>query len=130
DLSLGEGSSRTSFIERMRRISVISDRTHPDVLDLAEPRQASPADAGERCQDSQDIALFTFPARPVRGEKLRVVAVTRQDLGPADLSIFSSKNERLSEDFEVRPGAIRGYITEIDAAPDGTLEARLGDGDA
>lgn len=129
DLSLGEGTSRTSFLERLRRITVFAEETHPDVVNIAEARRASPADSPERCVDSQDVALFHFPAQPVRGQPLRVVAVTRKDLGPADLSVFSSSNERLNEEFEFHAGAIRGYLVSIDAAPSGTLEARLGDGD-
>lgn len=129
DLSLGEGTSRTSFLERLRRVTVFSEETHADLLDLASPRQASPADSPARCTDSQEIALFTFPARPVRGQPLRVVAVTRRDLGPADLSIFSRDNTRLNENFELHGGAIRGYVASIDEAPLGPLEARLGDGD-
>lgn len=128
DLSLGEGTSRTSFLERIRRITVLGARTPEALAGVAEYRRASPAHAASECKDSLDVAIFAFPRVPHTGAPLRVVATTRRDLGPTDLSLFDEQGRRVPVDFRKLGGPVHGYVLVAEGLSPGRYEARLGDG--
>jgi hypothetical protein len=129
DLSLGAGTSRTSFLERIRRVTVLADHTAESLRSVAEYRQASPARRGAECRDSLEVAIFAFPRVAIAGQPLRIVATTRRDLGPVDLSLFDERGERVpAEARTLGGGPVYGYVLSTDTPPAGRLEARLGDG--
>jgi hypothetical protein len=128
DLSLGAGTSRTSFLERIRRVTVIGDRVPASLQSVAEYRKASPARPRAECRDSQDVAIFAFPRVAHSKRPLHVVATTRRDLGPVDFSIFDERGNRLPVEARALGGPVFGYVLSVDSPPPGRLEARLGDG--
>ena len=89
DLSLGEGTSRTDFLTRITRITVLGKSPGMELAGSAtlRPAAAPTFPPQERCDDHVDAAIFRSPNRPHEGQPLRVIATTRDDPKSAQLTL-------------------------------------------
>ena len=83
DLSLGAGSSRKSFLERITAVTLLATVPGPGLQGAVKRRAAAPVAAPDKsaCKDSPEVALFTSPRQPHPGEPVRVIATAARDLG-------------------------------------------------
>jgi NlpC/P60 family len=128
DLSLGKGTSRKSFLERMTRLTVFGAAPSPAVLGLARFRRPAPVPDSTRCEQGSDATLFATPRAAVAGEKLRFVAVSGRELRPADVFVTGPGGEPVgstTSDLGIGPFA---RVAEAQASAPGTYTARLADG--
>ena len=97
DLSLGEGSSRTDFLSRITRITVLGRTPGPALVANAELRASAPTSipAG-RCADTKRIAIFRSPHRPSTSQPLRVIVTSERDPGLASLVLFAPDGSRIT----------------------------------
>ena len=131
DLSLGEGSSRGSFLERINRIVVIGRPPGPALSGVAELRPAAPpalpADAA--CEDSSGDAIFRTPRRPWPGARLRVIATSHRDPGPVMLALYGPDGARIDAVEHVLGGPPFSRFVELEHPAAGGYRAVLGDGE-
>jgi hypothetical protein len=131
DLSLGEGSSRKSFLERMSQLTVFGKAPGYELLALSRFRApVAPSKLAPKvCKDSTDVALFHSPREPDEGRPLRVIASTRDDTRPASLWLVSPRGVLIAP--EVHDLGVGPYGRWIEhAAPEpGKWRALLADGD-
>jgi cell wall-associated NlpC family hydrolase len=131
DLSLGAGTSRKSFLERITQLTVFGRAPGYELLALSQFRPTVPPKVldPKTCKDSEDIALFRSPREPDPARPLRVVAVTREDLRPASVFLVSPSGALITpaqNDLGVGPYA--RWVEQ--AAPEpGKWRALLADGE-
>jgi hypothetical protein len=92
DLSLGAGSSRKSLLERIETLVVFGKP--PAALAARAESHAFPPPApppAEACSDSVDARIFASPARPRRGEPLRLIATTSSTVQRPALWLFDAE---------------------------------------
>jgi hypothetical protein len=128
DLEVGRGSSRTSFIERIERVTVLG---HPPGFELggvAEVRPAAPVaePAPGTCAGSD--RLLVTPARPGADAPLRVVAATSSDPGAAKLALFGPGGRNAPVPLRLG-GPPYGWVVEVEEPQPGSWMAVLGDGE-
>ena len=129
DLSLGRGTSRTAFIERIDRITVLGQA--PGVLlgGAATLRPAAPVDVpSDTCGDSLDVRVFRSPDTPHAGQPLRVIVTSTEDPGPVDLVLVDPNGERVPAETHRLGGPPYTYWAEVDRPAPGRWTAVLGDG--
>lgn len=129
DLSLGRGTTRTAFIERIDRITVIGKP--PGVLlgGAATLRPAAPPEIpAEACSDSLDIAVFRSPTAPHAGQPLKVIVTSSDDPGPAELALVDPNGERVEVETHRLGGPPFTYWAKVDRPAPGRWTAVLGDG--
>lgn len=131
DLTLGEGTSRRSFLQRITRLTVFGKGPDHALLALSTFRRAVPPalTAPETCRDSAEFALFRSPREPHEKAPLRVIAVTQDDARPASLFLIDPGGELVAP--EVRDLGVGPFarITEIAQPRRGRYTALLADGD-
>ncbi len=98
DLSLGAGTSRKSFLQRITQLTVFGKAPGYELLALStfRPTVAPPNLDPKQCKDSQDVALFRTPREPDPARPMRVIAVTKEDLRPAALFLVSPRGALVS----------------------------------
>ncbi len=130
DLTLGEGSSRKSFLERITKIVVLGRPARPDARGAAafRPSTAPTAPEGAACRDSEDAWVFTSPESPAPGVPFRVIVATSRDPAPAALAIYAPDGSRVDVSPRELGGPPFGYVATITVPAEGSYTAVLGDG--
>ncbi|MEM9488935.1 MAG: hypothetical protein AAGC55_07305 [Myxococcota bacterium] len=129
NLELGRGSSRTAFIERLNRITVLGGSPGPELSGLAEMRPAAAVARSGKCRDSRRQAIFFSPERPSRDQPLRIIASLDRDPGPAALTLIDPDGEQHRPEVVRLGGPPFGYVATVDSPQPGRWTAILGDGD-
>ena len=131
DLSLGKGSSRKSFLERISHVSVFGRDPGYELLALSKFRApVPPAElAPKACNDSTDRALFRSPREPDEGRPLRIVSVSADDVRPASLFLVSPEGAVITP--EVHDLGVGPYArwAEVQKPKAGKWRALLADGE-
>lgn len=131
DLELGRGSSRTSLLERVTRITVIGK---PPGLELAGVAQMRPAAVGpvpsdRSCHDSENAAIYALPEQPNPTQPLRFVSATSDDPGPAELTLIDPDGQRVRAPVVRLGGPPYGQVVSVENPKRGRWKAYLADGD-
>ena len=131
DLSLGEGSTRTSFLERITRVTVLGKAPGVELMGAADLREAAPVEVPEpeQCRDSLDAAVFRSPRTPNVRQPLRVIVTASEDPGPVKLLLIDPDGERVEPETHRLGGPPFTYWAQIDQPAPGGWTAVLGDGD-
>jgi cell wall-associated NlpC family hydrolase len=131
DLTLGKGTSRKSFLERMTHLTVFGRAPGYDLLALSrfrapvKPPQLDP----KHCKDSTDLALFRSPREPDQGRPLRVIAVGNEDVRPASLWLVSPAGALIApEVHDLGVGPYARWVEQPEPMP-GKWRALLADGE-
>lgn len=130
NMELGRGSSRTSFIERLTRITVIGEAPGHELQGIAEPRAPAPVvvPPREECDDTVETAIFATPRNPNREQPLQVLVSARVDHGPAELVLINPDGERIVPEYEQFSGPPFSRVIRIEEPQVGTWTAVFGDG--
>ena len=130
DLSLGDGSTRSDFLSRVTRVTVLGAPPGPALVADAVKRPSAPVDNPDgRCQASKEAAIFQSPIRPSASQPLRVIATGEQNPGPASLVLFSPSGERRVPTQRVLDGPPFSRWVEVPEPAPGQWTAVLADGD-
>ncbi|MEM7436475.1 MAG: NlpC/P60 family protein [Myxococcota bacterium] len=130
DLSLGEGSSRGDFLDRVTRITVVGRPPGPGLIADAELRPVAPIAVPQGpCRDSQRHAIFRSPARPNTTQPLRVIATSERNPGIASLAVFGPNGERIDTVEHRLDGPPTSRFVEVETPAPGRYTAVLADGD-
>ncbi|MCZ6806318.1 MAG: NlpC/P60 family protein [Deltaproteobacteria bacterium] len=130
DLSLGEGSSRTDFLSRITRVTVIGKTPGPALAANAVLRPSAPMTRPEgACRDSQRHAIFRSPQRPNAAQPLRVIATSERDPGIASLVLYGPDGERIEAEEHLLDGPPFSRFVEVEQPTPGKWTAVLGEGD-
>ncbi len=130
DLTLGAGSTRKSFLERITKVVVLGRPARPDARGAAAFRHATApvAPEGDACRDSADAWIVTSPEHPAPGRPFRVVVATTEDPAPATLAIYAPSGARVDAPVRELGGPPFGHLATIPGLPEGTYTVVLGDG--
>lgn len=128
DLSLGAGSTRTSFLERLTRVTVLGGAPGQALAGAAELRAAAPAEIPEECNDTLDASVFRSPARPNADQPLRVMVTLSHDPGPAELVIIDPTGAPVEAEVHRLGGPPFAFWAQVDRPRPGRYTAVLGDG--
>lgn len=129
-LELGRGSERTSFIERLDRITVFGHRPDPSMRGVVSPRQPAPLraeDLSGTCGDSESAALFTTPIYAHVGAPMRVILATSEDPGPIEAVALSPSGETLRLSLRASGGPPFGHFATIEEPEAGTWRLVFGE---
>ncbi len=132
DLSLGAGSSRGSFVERVTKIVVLGGTPGVELAGIAVPRAAAPVvvpGPGEYCEDSNARALFRTPFRPHQGHPLRVIATMSENPGPAKLAFRAPNGEITHPETHRLNGPPTSFWADLENPQVGDWTVALGDGE-
>lgn len=130
-LSLGAGTSRTSFLERLDRLTVIGGTPGPALEGMAKFRQAAPVNVprfGQRCDDSPEQALFTAPFHAHRQTPTTLIYTAETDPGPVSMTLVSERGETMDVAFERRVGPPYTLIARVELPSTGTWRLAAGEG--
>ncbi|HEY8427720.1 MAG TPA: NlpC/P60 family protein, partial [Sandaracinaceae bacterium] len=130
DLSLGRGSSRRSFLERLDRIVVLGSTMGPELLGVATPRRPVPVEppAPRACDDSARVRIFRSPAHPHPGQPLRVFVTATEELDPVELALIDPSGRRHTPAARRLGGPPFTYWAQVDAPRPGRWTVVIGDG--
>jgi hypothetical protein len=133
NLELGRGTSRKSLLERLTRVTVIGKAPGLDLAGAAELRPAAPValpTKRTKCDDSQDVAIFSSPRLANAKQPLRVILTANRDPSPADLVLFDPSGHPIKPSSLVKlaGGPPWSVIATVDAPAPGAWTAVLGDG--
>lgn len=130
DLSLGAGSSRGSFLERITQVVVLGARIGPELIGVAAARDPAPVVIPEpdRCDDSLAVRVFRSPERPHPGQPMRVMVTSTEELGPVQLALLDPSGRRHTPELRRLGGPPFTYWTQVEAPEAGRWTAALGDG--
>ncbi len=129
DLSLGRGTSRTSFLERITRVTVLGKAPGVELRGAASLRSAAPVVVPEEeCRDTLDLAVFRSPSVPNAQEPLRVIVTASEDPGPVELVLVAPDGSRVTPEVRTLGGPPYTWWTRIDSPAPGRWTAVLGDG--
>ncbi|MBI5490324.1 MAG: C40 family peptidase [Deltaproteobacteria bacterium] len=130
DLSLGAGSSKGSFLERIDRFTVLGRGPGPDLEGAAELRAAAPVDVpdGDACDDSTEVRVFRSPRVPNAANPMRVIVTTARELGPVELALLDPDGNRQTVDVHRLAGPPYTWWARVEAPVAGEWTAVLGDG--
>ncbi|MBW2189242.1 MAG: C40 family peptidase [Deltaproteobacteria bacterium] len=130
DLSLGEGSSRSAFLMRITRMTVLGNTPGPALVANAELRPSAPISipAG-RCADTRRVALFRSPHRPNVSQPLRVIVTSERDPGLASLVLFAPDGSQITPVQHVLDGPPHSRWVEVPVPTAGRWTAVFADGD-
>ncbi|MBX3274902.1 MAG: C40 family peptidase [Sandaracinaceae bacterium] len=130
DLSLGQGTSRRSFLERLERLVLLGQRVGPELIGTASARAAAPVDvpAGNRCTDSLETRVFSSPERPNTTQPLRVFVTATRELGPVELAAIDPEGRRRTPSLRRLGGPPFTYVAELPRPAEGRWTFVLGDG--
>ncbi len=129
DLTLGDGSSRTDFLSRITRVTVIGGTPGRGLAADAELRPAAPvALPVGQCTDSKRTAIFRTPLRADASRPLRVIAASERDPGAASLTLFTPEGTPVEPEQHVLDGPPFGRWVEVADPMPGRWTAVFGDG--
>lgn len=132
DLSLGQGTSRRSFLERMTHLTILGGRPGPELLGVVARRPAAPMRGpieGDACRNDGDhVRLWTSPRRAHVGAPLRVVAASPHDLGSVRITFYGPDGAPTSPTLHRLGGPPFGYWAQIDAPTAGRWQVQIGEG--
>lgn len=129
DLELGRGTSRTAFLERLTRITVVGGTPGLELQALAERRPAVPPEPVE-CERDERLFLLPTPRRPNGQQALAAVAVSSEDVGSIAIAFIDPEGRRHMPDVERIGGPPYGYRAELPIRPaPGTWTIVAGDGE-
>jgi hypothetical protein len=133
DLSLGQGTSRTSFLERVTHLTLLAETPGPALAGVVERRAAAFVGGDDDCPDSgtksPDSALLIVPERPHPGEAVRVLLSSSRDLGSIEMLVEDPDSKASGPALKRLGGPPFGYWGEIPAPRAGRWSVRIGDGD-
>lgn len=130
DLTLGRGSSRRAFIERIDRIVVLGPPPKDALEGAAELRPAvAPTTIPRRCKDTPTEAIFRSPRVPNRQQPLRVILANDAFRGPVALTLFPPRGNAFTPELRTLGGPPYGYWAEVERPTPGRWTAVFGDGD-
>jgi hypothetical protein len=95
-LGLGQGTSRTSLLERLTRMVVFGP---PPPAALAKEADLGPVapplapTAKASCKDSEEHTIFVSPLNPQPGEPMRAISASQSDPAGASLRIFDEQGD-------------------------------------
>ena len=130
DLELGRGSSRTAFIERLTRITVLGGAPGVELRGAAQLRPAAHVDVPEPeiCKMSRTAPVWISPQSPRAGEPLRVIVSTESDPGRVELALVDPSGRAIASEVRRLGGPPYGYVAQLDRPEAGVWRAVLGDG--
>ena len=129
DLSLGKGTSRTSFLERITQVVVLGNTPGHALIGAVKRRPAAPVSAEPvECEARDDVAMFISPRRPHPGAPLRVIVSASRDLGSARLVLRGPGGERHVPELKTSGGPPYGYWAELPSPSVGRWQAMMGEG--
>lgn len=84
DLELGRGTSRTAFVERLTRITVLGGTPGLELHGAADLRAAAPprAPGADACPNDPAVFTVTTPRRPNAQQPLGLFATSSEQVGP------------------------------------------------
>lgn len=131
DLSLGQGSSRGSFLQRLTHLTVLGDAPGFELQAMSRFRAPAPLaiPVPDRCEDSLDAALFRSPRLPQAGQPVRVIAVTKEDTRPAGLILVDPDGKVHTPKVNELGVGPFGRWVELTTSRAGRWTAMLADGD-
>lgn len=131
DLELGRGSSRTAFIERLTRITVLGKAPDVSLRGAAQLRAPAPAQipSDGTCRDSQANAIFFSPLSPNAQQPLRVIVTSSEDPGPAELVMVAPDGSEHRPELRRLGGPPFGVVATVAEPQVGTWKAVYGDGE-
>ena len=96
DLTLGRGSSRRSFLERIEDVSILGQTLGPELIGVATPRPAANVilPPARLCDDRLAVRVFHSPRRPSPRQPLRVMVTAVRELGPVQLALIDPDGGR------------------------------------
>ncbi|MCB9597429.1 MAG: C40 family peptidase [Sandaracinaceae bacterium] len=130
DLTLGEGTSRRSFLERLERIVILGQRVGPGLIGTVTARAATPVQLppANQCDDSLDVRVFHSPERPNPSQPLRVFVTSTRELGPVELVLVDPHGRRHTPEVIRLGGPPFTYTAQLPHPEDGRWTVGLGDG--
>ncbi|MGE3633503.1 MAG: C40 family peptidase [Sandaracinaceae bacterium] len=131
DLSLGDGSSRRSFLDRISKVVVLGDRVGSGLFAVAHPRRAASGvvPRPNHCDDSLDVRIWHSPERPNPSQPMRVIVTAQHELGPVELALIDPAGQRVEAEVHQLGGPPFTYWAEVEHPTDGRWTAVLGDGE-
>ncbi len=129
DLELGRGSSRTAFVERITKVTVLGKAPGLELDGVARLRPAAPVQKPTECRDGGGVAIYYSPKRPDGRGPVRVMATASEDPGPVELALFTPDGERVVPPTKRLGGPPFSYVATLDRPRTGRWTAVLGDGD-
>jgi|LSQX01.1.fsa_nt_gb hypothetical protein len=131
DMTLGQGSSRTSLLERVTDIVVFGARppaSLPGAFSLRRTAPASPQPPA-LCQHDNALRIFVSPRRPVMGAPVRVIAVGDNGERPAEIAIWRPDGSPVPVTTRYLPGIPGGWVATFTPDHHQRWRAALLDGD-
>ncbi len=130
DLSLGRGTSRRSFLERITGVTILGEVPGVELQGAVTRRTAAPMATASPalCKDSPEVALVTSPRRPHVGAPLRVIVSSPRDLGSAQIVLTDPSGQQHVPTMHTLGGPPYGYWVDLAAPAAGTYTAQIGDG--
>ena len=130
DLSLGKGTSRRSFLERITQVVVLGKTPGVALAGAVERRPPAPILAPpDTCQGDDDVVLEISPDRPHPGAPLRVIVSAEDDLGAVEITLFGPDGARHAPELHRVGGPPFGYWAEVGEPAAGSWTAAVGEGD-
>lgn len=131
DLELGRGTSRTAFIERITRITVIGGTPGPELRGAATYRSASRArsPSADTCPNDPRLFTITTPRQPNARQTFAVLGTSSEELGPLRATFVDPDGAVHEPAVETwGSGPFTWYAELPDAPQTGAWEVWLGDG--
>lgn len=130
DLTLGRGTSRRSFLERLERVVILGQRAGPGLIAAADARAPAPVTLppANQCDDSLDVRIFHSPERPHPGQALRVFVTSTRELGPVQLVLVDPSGQRHTPETHRLGGPPFTFWAELLHPVAGRWRIALGDG--
>lgn len=128
DLELGRDTSRTAFVERITKVTVVGQGPGPKLAGAARLRPSAPVQKPESCRDGGGVAIYYSPRRPDGRGPVRVIATSATDPGPIELALFSPDGERVVPEPKRFGGPPFSWVATLDEPAVGKWTAVLGDG--
>ena len=128
DLSLGRGSSRRSFAERITRVTMLAPAAGAGLASLVQRRPAAPVSMEGACTSPKDVGILVVPRHPHPGEPVRVMVSSSRELGSVNWGWVDGGGRRRELVLKRSGGPPFGYWAELASPTPGKWQARLGDG--
>ncbi len=128
DLELGRDTSRTAFVERITKVTVVGKAPGVKLAGVAQVRPAAPVQRPESCRDGGGVAIYYSPKRPDGRRPVRVIATSATDPGPVELALISPDGVRVVPEPKRFGGPPFSWVATLDKPVEGRWTAVLGDG--
>lgn len=130
-LDLGQGTSRTSLLQRLTRMVVFGPPPPAALAREADPGPPAPPRAPATkasCKDSEEHTIFLSPLTPQPGEPMRAISASQSDPGGASLRIFDERGAPVPIAALTLGGPPYGRVARAQL-PAGSYSIVLGDAD-